>query len=226
MSNNWDNNSPLLQVSDLHHQYGKKTVLAISSWSLTPHEHQLLLGPSGSGKTTLLGVLSGLLRPTKGTVTAINTEITDISISNLSSFRARNFGFVFQDHHLVSSLTIGQNLILAQHIAGLPDDHEWANYLLNHLGLEEYKNSKPDRLSHGEAQRAAIARAAITRPPLLLADEPTSSLDDDNAILVMELLKTLAEEAGSTMLVASHDSRVKPFFSKSLKLDKQQELSQ
>ncbi len=226
MSMNLDNQSPLLLVTDLSHKYGSKQVLSINRWALIPHEHQLLLGPSGSGKTTLLGILSGLLRPTKGAVTAINTALTDLSISDLSSFRARNFGFVFQDHHLVSSLTVSQNLTLSRHLADLPEDPEWSDYLLNHLGLREYKNTKPDRLSHGEAQRAAIARAAITRPPLLLADEPTSSLDDDNAILVMELLKTLSEEAGSTMLVASHDSRVKPFFSKSLILDKPQEVSQ
>jgi|TARA_B110000483_G_scaffold31266_1_gene37953 putative ABC transport system ATP-binding protein len=221
---NVDKQTPLLKAIELRHQYNERVVLSIKYWHLMPHEHQLLIGSSGSGKTTLLGILSGLLRPTKGTIKAIDTTLNDISVSDLSQFRARNFGFVFQDHHLVSSLTIEQNLRLARYFAHLPEDQEWTDYLLNHLGLDEYRSSKPDRLSHGEAQRAAIARAAITRPPLLLADEPTSSLDDENAILVMKLLKTLSVEAGSTMLVASHDSRIKPFFSKSLKLDKLQEL--
>lgn len=222
MSQSLDKNDPLIEVLDLQHYYGDRLVLNIKAWNLMPHEHQLLLGPSGSGKTTLLGILTGLLSPTKGSVKALGTSITEESVGKLSSMRARNIGFVFQDHHLVSSLTIDENLMLARHLAKMPVDREWADHLLNHLGLGDHKNSKPDQLSHGEAQRAAIARAAITKPPLLLADEPTSALDDDNAVMVLELLKTLSEESGSTMIIASHDSRVKPFFSKSLILEKLQ----
>lgn len=225
MSQSLDDQSPLIVVQNLQHFYGDKLVLDINSWELAKDEHQLLLGPSGSGKTTLLGILTGLLSPSKGSVKALGTSITEETVSKLSSFRARNIGFVFQDHHLVSSLTINENLILARHLAELPIDQDWADQLLNHLGLFEHKNSKPDQLSHGEAQRSAIARAAITKPPLILADEPTSALDDDNAIKVVELLKSLSEEAGSTMIIASHDSRLKPFFSKSLVLEKMQEAS-
>ncbi len=217
--------APLFQVSELIHQYGEHTVLSIDSWQLMPHEHQLLLGPSGSGKTTLLGILSGLLRPTKGTVEALDISITDINSSELSTFRARNFGFVFQDHHLVSSLTVSDNLSLARHLAGLSDDRPWAEHLLNQLGISEHRDSRPANLSHGEAQRAAIARAAVTRPPLILADEPSSALDDDNAARVMELLRTLSEEVGSTMLVASHDSRLKSLFTTSLMLEKLEQQS-
>lgn len=219
-------NSPLLHIAGLRHRYGNKLVLSIESWQLLAQQHQLLLGPSGSGKTTLLGILSGLLSATEGKVEALGISLSDMPVSELSSFRARNFGFVFQDHHLVSSLTIKENLSLALHLAELPDAPDWSDHLLSHLGLEELKEAKPARLSHGEAQRAAIARAAVTKPPLLLADEPTSSLDDDNAALVIELLKSLSEEAGSTMLIASHDSRVKPYFSNSLTLEKLQEQSQ
>lgn len=223
MSSVLSRNGHLVRVSGLHHKYGERPVLSMDTWRLMPFEHQLLLGPSGSGKTTLLGILSGLLRPTSGSVEVLDVMLTDISVGNLSSFRARNFGFVFQDHHLVSSLTVIENLQLALNLAGLPDDPTWTGYLLSELGLKTYQNSKPDKLSHGEAQRAAIARAAVTKPPLLLADEPTSSLDDDNAYRVMELLKMLSEEAGATMLVASHDYRLKPFFSHSLILDKPKE---
>lgn len=186
----------------------------------------MLLGPSGSGKTTLLGILSGLLNPTEGTVEALGTSLVEMSVAELSSFRARNFGFVFQDHHLVSSLSVWDNLNLARHLAQLPEDPTWSDHLLGHLGLSEYKHSNPAHLSQGEAQRAAIARAAVTKPTLMLADEPTSSLDDDNAVRVIELLKSLSEEFGSTMLVASHDSRVKPYFFQSLTLEKVQEPSQ
>ena len=223
MSDFKNNSLPLLEVKNISHSYGNKLVVSIDSWHLMKNEHQLLIGPSGSGKTTLLGILSGLLRPTQGSVTALETVLTDISITELSTFRARNYGFVFQDHNLISSLTVGQNLELACSLAGVDVDESWADYLLNNLGIIEYKNSNPIHLSHGEAQRAAIARAAVTKPSLLLADEPTSSLDDENASRVMELLKTLSEEAGSTMLVASHDSRIKPFFPTSYTLAKIEE---
>jgi putative ABC transport system ATP-binding protein len=188
-----------------------------------PYEHQLLMGPSGSGKTTLLGILSGLLSPVEGVVEALNVPLKDMTISQLSVFRARNFGFVFQDHHLVSSLTLEDNLALAQQLADVPIDSNWVNQLLHSLGLTGLRQAKPSRLSHGEAQRAAIARAVVTRPPLILADEPTSALDDENADRVMGLLNTLCETSGSTMLVASHDNRLKPFFSQSLELQKLEE---
>ena len=223
MSPSQDKVGQLLQVENLRHDYGGKQVLSINSWCLTADQHQLLLGPSGSGKTTLLGILSGLLQPTGGSVEALGLSLLDMPVGDLSSFRARNFGFVFQDHHLLSNLTVGENLQLAQHLAGQPHDEAWERHLLNELGLKAYQNAKPASLSHGEAQRAAIARAAVTKPPLVLADEPTSSLDDENAYRVMELLKMLSEEAGATMLVASHDQRLKPFFSHSLVLEKHQE---
>lgn len=215
--------TPLLQVTGLHHRYGDREVLSLPAWRLMPQEHQLLLGPSGSGKTTFLGVLSGLLSPTDGVVEVLAKPLEDMSVGQLSAFRARNFGFVFQDHHLVSSLTLEENLALAQHLAGNLPDQNWTNHLLSRLGLTHLRKTKPACLSHGEAQRAAIARAAITRPPLILADEPTSALDDENAARVMELLNSLCEAAGSTMLVASHDSRLKPFFSRSLELAKPKE---
>ena len=220
-----NNEESLLQVTDLKHKYGNRLVLSVTEWVLRSQEHQLLRGPSGSGKTTLLGILSGMLNPTQGTVEALGASLTDMSVSELSFFRAQNYGFVFQDHHLVSSLSVWDNLTLACHLAQLPEDPNWNNHLLDHLGLEEYKHSKPTNLSQGEAQRAAIARAAVTKPTLMLADEPTSSLDDDNAARVIELLKSLSEEFGSTMLVASHDSRVTSYFSKSLTLEKVQEQS-
>ena len=226
MSVSLDKNDALLQVENLLHQYGDKLVLSLNAWCLEPFEHQLLLGPSGSGKTTLLGILSGLLRPSAGSVSALGKALTDMSVGDLSSFRARNIGFVFQDHHLISSLTIGENMRLARQLADLPEDPDWTAHLLGQLGLSSYHDTKPASLSHGEAQRAAIARAAVTKPPLLLADEPTSALDDDNTQKVMELLQALSKEAGSTMLVASHDQRLKSFFSSSLVLGKLQEEKQ
>lgn len=215
--------APLLKVTGLRHSYGERQVLSIDAWQLLAGEHQVLLGPSGSGKTTLLGILSGLLSPTDGAIEILGTAADKMAVGDLSSFRARNFGFVFQDHHLVSSLSVEDNLRLARHLAGLPEDRDWENQLFDRLGLSKLRASKPASLSHGEAQRAAIARAAVTRPKLILADEPTSALDDENAHKVMELLKDLSDEAGSTMLVASHDSRVKPFFEHTLTLHKHEE---
>lgn len=214
---------PLLRVAGLSHRYGDREVLSIPDWQLVAGEHQLLVGPSGSGKTTFLGILSGLLSLTKGSVEVLGKLIDDMPLAVSSAFRAKNFGFVFQDHHLVSSLTVEENLALARHLAGLREDTGWTNRLFDQLGLTSLRASSPASLSHGEAQRAAIARAAVTRPPMLLADEPTSALDDENASRVMELLKALSEEAGATLLVASHDSRIKSFFKQSLMLETLQE---
>lgn len=212
--------APLIEVTGLIHRYAGRQVLSVPDWRLMPHEHQLLIGPSGSGKTTLLGILSGLLSPSEGAVEVLGRSLGQMSARALSEFRAPNFGFVFQDHHLVSSLSVEENLKLARQFAGLDDDAGWSGHLMERLGLTYLARSKPNALSHGEAQRAAIARAAVTRPRLLLADEPTSALDDENAENVMALLKTLSDEVGSTMLVASHDARVKPFFAQSLALSK------
>lgn len=208
----------LIEVSGLRHTFGNKTVLTLDNWSLMHGENQLLLGPSGSGKTTLLSVITGLLQPTSGDVKLRGQYLSQMSSGQKDKARATSFGLVFQDHHLVSSLTVEDNLAFARFVAGLADDPAWTATLLERLGLAGKKNAKPSTLSRGEAQRAAIARAAITRPPILIADEPTSALDDANTDHVLTLMTDLCEKWGATLLVASHDNRLTSYFSHRLDL--------
>jgi len=208
----------LIKVSELGHSYGDREVLSIAEWHLIRGKHQLLLGPSGSGKTTLLSILTGLLRPTSGQVSFHINSALDISVDTISKHIASVFGVVFQDHHLITSLTLEENIRLAQQLSSRGLDNDWGDHLLEKMGLYARRKDKPDMLSRGEIQRAAIARAASTRPPILIADEPTSALDDKNSEQVMALLQTLSEEFGATLLVASHDKRIMSYFDERLEL--------
>lgn len=208
----------LIEVSGLSHDYAGRTVLALDEWCLKEGENQLLLGPSGSGKTTLLSVITGLLKPTAGDIKLCGEYLSRMSPSQKDKARATSFGLVFQDHHLISSLSVEDNLAFARFVAGQDDDPEWTQTLLDRLGLAEKRNSKPATLSRGEAQRAAIARAAITRPPILIADEPTSALDDANTDHVLTLMTDLCKRWGATLLVASHDNRLASYFNHRLDL--------
>ena len=212
-------NMPLASVRDLHHRYGERTVLQLENWQLDTGEHQLLLGASGSGKTTLLSILAGLLTPTEGHVHLCGREITSLPATARDRFRAEHIGIIFQEHHLVSSLTVDENLTLAIGLAGQEHDADWCTYLLHKLGLEDRRHAKPRHLSRGEAQRVAIARAAAVRAPLILADEPTSALDEANADKALSLLFQIADDYGATLLVASHDRRIMQRFAHLLHLD-------
>ncbi len=181
-------------------------------FNLQKGEHWLLLGQSGSGKTTLLHLLGGLLSPTSGSIQIGNTELGQLRASALDQFRGKNIGIVFQKSHFVRALTIGENLALAQQLAGLKPNRERIVELLERLNIGDKLRLKPDRLSIGEQQRAAIARALINQAPIILADEPTSALDDHNATEVINLLEEQAKALGSTLLVVTHDKRLKDRF--------------
>ena len=212
-------NAPLAGVRNLCHRYGDRTVLHLEDWQLDAGEHQLLLGASGSGKTTLLSILAGLLSPTEGRAFVSGQEITSLPGTARDRFRAAHIGIIFQDHHLVSSLTVDENLSLAIGLAGQVRDDDWCNHLLDTLGLMGRRHAKPRQISRGEAQRVAIARAAAVRTPLLLADEPTSALDGANADKALSLLFQIADDYGATLLVASHDRRIMGRFGGMLHLD-------
>lgn len=181
-------------------------------FSLQKGEHWLLLGQSGSGKTTLLHLLGGLLSPTSGSIQIGNTELGQLRASALDQFRGKNIGIVFQKSHFVRALSIGENLALAQQLAGLKPNRERIVELLERLNIGDKLRLKPDRLSIGEQQRAAIARALVNQAPIILADEPTSALDDHNATEVINLLEEQAKALGSTLLVVTHDKRLKDRF--------------
>jgi putative ABC transport system ATP-binding protein len=169
----------------------------------------LLLGKSGSGKTTLLHLLGGLLRPLTGKIEIENVDIASLSETELDRMRGRQIGFVFQRNHLISALTVKNNLLMAPFLAGEKQHEERVDLVLDELGLREKKNAMIFELSQGQAQRVAIARAIINKPSLILADEPTSALDDKHCDQVIELLNKVAMENNAALIVATHDHRLK-----------------
>jgi len=212
----------LLQSRDLGVVRPLSLPLAFPDISINKGERLLLLGPSGSGKTTLLSVLAGLLAPTKGSVAFNGADFYGMGARQRDLVRGRSFGFVFQTLHLLPSLNLRQNIALAADMAGLAADAGRINTILETLGLSTKAHRKPEALSQGEQQRAAIARAILNRPEIILADEPTSALDDANAKAVMDLLIRQAEQTGAALLIATHDSRIVSYFSNVIRLSAQQ----
>jgi putative ABC transport system ATP-binding protein len=178
----------------------------------------LILGPSGSGKTTLLHLLGGLLSPSTGNITLDDLHYSAFSPAKLDKFRGENIGIVFQKAHAVQSLSVMENLLLAQQLGGKILDKKKIMDLLERLQIAHKANQKPNRLSAGEQQRVAIARAVINQPRLILADEPTSALDDKNSTEVQNLLKESADAVKAILLVVTHDNRLKATFPKQLLL--------
>ena len=169
----------------------------------------MLLGESGSGKTTLLHLMGGLLRGYAGNLQLNGKELSALSETQLDKFRGKNIGFIFQRNHLISALSVEINVFMAPYLAALPVKHAQANVVLKELGLEEKRNSSVTQISVGQAQRVAIARAVINNPAVILADEPTSALDDKNCERVINLLLEMATKHNSTLVVATHDQRLK-----------------
>ena len=185
-------------------------VLKDINLDVSPGEIQLLMGPSGSGKTTLLSILAGIMTPTAGRVYLLGYEITRLPRAQLSCFRLKNVGFIFQGFNLFPALTAAENIEVALNLKGVRGKtagHE-AEFLLSQVGLADKAKSLPRDLSGGQKQRVAIARALAGNPPLIMADEPTAALDSQSGRAVIELLRRLAKENGSTVLMVTHDPRI------------------
>lgn len=202
----------MLQTKALQYSYAGSHQLQFPDIDCKKGEHWLLLGQSGSGKTTLLHLLGGLLSPKGGVVNIDGTNIANLKGSALDRFRGQRVGIIFQKAHFVKSLTVEENLLLAQQLAGAPASKTRIRELLERLNVGHKHRSKPDRLSAGEQQRVAIARALINQPAIILADEPTSALDDVNCNEVIHLLEEQAAAVSATLLVVTHDSRLKVAF--------------
>lgn len=207
-----------VHLSELSHIYalpggGSRVALRVRELSLEAKSHVCLVGSSGSGKTTLLNVLAGVLVPSSGKVQLGDVDLFALSEPERDRFRARRVGCIFQTLNLLQGLSALENLTLAQHFAGVSEASARARglELLDALGLAERAHARPAELSVGEQQRVAIARAVSKRPELVLADEPTASLDDDNARAAIELLLDTCKD--STLIVASHDARLIERFS-------------
>ncbi|MDZ4679138.1 MAG: ATP-binding cassette domain-containing protein [Saprospiraceae bacterium] len=202
----------MLQTKALFYSYDGRNQLQFPDIDCKKGEHWLLLGQSGSGKTTLLHLLGGLLSPKGGVVNIDGTNIANLKGSALDRFRGQRVGIIFQKAHFVKSLTVEENLLLAQQLAGAPASKTRIRELLERLNVGHKHRSKPDRLSAGEQQRVAIARALVNQPAIILADEPTSALDDVNCNEVIHLLEEQAAAVSATLLVVTHDSRLKAAF--------------
>jgi len=199
-------------IRDLRHAYDGVDVLQIRDWQSEQGEHWLVLGPSGSGKTTLLHILAGFLKPSYGQVLVAGNPLTRLKPRELDRFRGRHVGIVLQRLHLVDSLTVIDNVLLAQYFSRLPSNRQRVREVLAELGLGDKADAYPHQLSFGQAQRVAVARAVVNRPTLLLADEPTSNLDDARCFQTLDLLERQATACRATLLIATHDQRIKARF--------------
>ena len=208
----------VIDLTNIRHQYGNRVVLDLPSFQLGAGEECLILGQSGSGKTTLLHILAGILKPSEGNVKIGGANLNDMNGAALDRFRGQNIGIVLQKLHLIAPISVLQNLLLAQTLSGKRADEKVALTLLEKLGLAALSRSKPTQLSHGQAQRVAIARAVINRPKLLIADEPTSNLDDRHAEEALQLLRSEAHTCGAALILATHDARVKAHIARRLEL--------
>jgi putative ABC transport system ATP-binding protein len=208
----------VLRLEQLRHAYAEQPVLQGFDLHQKAGEHRLLLGPSGSGKTTLISLISGLLTPDQGIIEVCGERMSGAASPARDDLRRRRIGVIFQTLRLVGALSVTDNLLLAQRLAGQPRDRGTIEGLLSQLGIGHRAYAMPRALSQGEAQRAAIARALVGRPALLIADEPTSALDDANAASVARLLLNMAEANGSTLLVATHDTRLRQFIPETVAL--------
>lgn len=204
----------MINIKSLAHCYEKGRRIIFPDWEIASMEHWLLLGASGSGKSTLLNIISGLLTPSQGQVSINGTNLYALSARTMDQFRGRNIGIIFQRPHLIQSLNVLDNLELAAVMAGVAIDKEHNLWLLNELGIAGKAQNYPDQLSQGQLQRVSVARALVNKPDLLIADEPTSSLDDRNAAQVIEMLTTQAKANGAALVIATHDQRVRNYITK------------
>jgi ABC-type lipoprotein export system ATPase subunit len=207
----------MIKTESLKFSYDGKKYFDFPDINLDSGENLLIIGNSGIGKTTLLHLLAGILKPESGSINISGTDISKFSDTELDKFRGDNIGIVFQKPHFISSLTINENLKLAKYLSPSKTSGD-AKKILESLNIKDKYQQKPNQLSEGEKQRASIALALINSPSLILADEPTSSLDDFNCDNVIKLLKTQAKDHKAQLIVITHDARLKRHFKNNLNL--------
>ena len=202
----------LLEVKSVSKIYGKgnNAVHALKDikFSVDKGEYIAIVGESGSGKSTLLNIIGALDTPTEGKVIINNKDLFSMKDSELTVFRRRNIGFVFQGFNLIPELTVEQNIIFPVLLDYKKPDRKYLEELLNILGLQERKKHLPSELSGGQQQRVAIGRALITRPSLILADEPTGNLDSKNSSEVISLLKESSQKYEQTIIMITHSRSI------------------
>lgn len=209
----------MIQTENLTFQYKKSdSIFRFPNIALKEQENLLILGKSGIGKTTLLHLLAGLLTPVSGNIIINETNINDLSNSRLDTFRGQNIGLVFQKNYAVKSLNVFENIQARLFFCKKTADNAKIDELLQQLNLSNCKNSKVNQISEGQLQRLNIALSVIHQPKIILADEPTSSLDDDNCKTVIELLIQQAQQTNANLIVITHDHRIQSYFKNSITL--------
>lgn len=201
-----------IEAKDLSKIYGsgesRVTALNHASLKISDKDFISIIGPSGSGKSTLLHLLSGLDRPTSGSLTYDGNDIYHLKDKELSDFRRRRIGFIFQQFHLLPVLTARENILMPLLLDKKQPDETYFKQLTELLGIHDRLNHLPHELSGGQQQRVAIARALIARPDVIFADEPTGNLDTKSGSEVMELLKSIGQEFGKSLVIITHDNRI------------------
>ena len=202
----------IVTAKDVRRRYGEGAAavdaLAGVSVEFERGRYSAIMGPSGSGKSTLMHILAGLDRPTGGTVVLDGVEITALDDGDLTRLRRDKLGFIFQFFNLLPVLTAEENIVLPLSIAGERPDAEWLRRLVDTVGLSDRLTHRPAELSGGQQQRVAVARALISKPAVVFADEPTGNLDSTSSAQVLELLRRSVDELGRTVVVVTHDPRV------------------
>ena len=202
-------NGQVVVATDLHRRYGEGDAavdaLAGVTTSFERDRFTAIMGPSGSGKSTLMHILAGLDKPTSGTVELDGVEITKLDDTKLTELRRDKLGFVFQFFNLIPVLTAEENLVLPLSIAGRKPDREWVDQLVRTVGLEDRRTHRPAELSGGQQQRVAVARALVSKPAVVFADEPTGNLDSKASGDVLRLLRQAVDEFGQTVVMVTHD---------------------
>ena len=201
-------------VKNLDFIIGNNTILSELNFSLDNGSHLIISGPSGSGKSTLINLMSGLYRPTSGHVSFESNDYSKLTDKDIDEIRAKNFGLIFQRLHLIKHLTVEQNILLGFNKIKLPNIEK----LIEDIGLTLKKKQLAKDLSFGESQRVAIARGVVNNPKIIFADEPTSSLDDENTTRVLKLISAQANKNKSSIVISTHDERVKKFFKNILEI--------
>lgn len=218
----------LIEIRDLRYSYANDKVptLNIPEFSVVRGEQLFLYGPSGTGKTTLLEVLSGVLRPTQGSLKVLGCDFIQMSDAERDAFRAEHMGYVFQNFNLIPYLSVQENIQLPLHLSaarrarlGSVDAEMVIRALCGNLGIADLISKKVGELSVGQQQRVAVARALLGKPDILLADEPTSALDADHREKFLNLMFELSELYGTTVVFVSHDRSIEKLFSRSISLE-------
>lgn len=208
----------MLLTTHIQFAYNSQMEFKFPDLAVQKGEHLLILGNSGKGKTTLLHLLAGFLKIHSGSICIGDTKLEKLNGFERDLFRAQNIGVIFQVPHFIASLSLMQNILWAQKLARKRPNNKEVLELMERLNLAHRANSTIGQLSQGELQRASIIRGIINHPVLVLADEPTSSLDDDNCQKVIQLLEEQTDNVGAALVVVTHDQRLKDFFNNTIQL--------